>query len=121
MELSHLRAFVAISETSNFARAGDKLHLSAPAVFAQIRQLEDEIGEKIYVRAGKLLALTGAGEVLLRHAKAILNEHDLAIAAAREAKDVRRGFLRFGCPPHTSMRIAPHLLRAFLARYPGVE
>jgi DNA-binding transcriptional LysR family regulator len=121
MELSHLRAFVALSETANFVRASNKLHLSPPAVFAQIRQLEEEVGGKIYERAGKSLVLTVAGQVLLRSAKRILTEHDLAFVAIRETTDVKRGLLRFGCGPHTSVRIAPHLLRAFLNIYPKVE
>ena len=121
MELSHLRALVALSETTNFVRASNKLHLSPPAVFAQIHQLEEEVGGKIYERAGKSLVLTVAGQVLLRSAKRILTEHDLAFVAVRETTNAKGGLLRFGCGPHTSVRIAPHLLRAFLNIYPQVE
>ena len=48
MEMSNLRAFVVLGDLHNFARTGEQLHLSKPAVFGQIRQLEEEIGEKLY-------------------------------------------------------------------------
>jgi DNA-binding transcriptional LysR family regulator len=121
MELSHLRTLVALSETTNFVRASNKLHLSPPAVFAHIRQLEEEVGGKIYERAGKALVLTVTGQVLLQSAKRILTEHDFAFVAIRETMDVKRGLLRFGCGPHTSVRIAPYLLHAFLKSYSHVE
>jgi DNA-binding transcriptional LysR family regulator len=121
MELNQLRALVALSETTNFVRASDKLHLSPPAIFAQIRQLEEEVGAKIYERAGKSLVLNVTGQVLLRHAKQILAEHDLALVAVKETKDAKHGLLRLGCGPHTSIRVLPHLLHSFLDGCPLVE
>ena len=50
MELAHLGRSVALRELASLARAGDRLHLSPSAVFCQIRQLEDELGQKLYER-----------------------------------------------------------------------
>ena len=50
-----------------------------------------------------------------------VQQHDEAISVALEVSGVKRGHLRFGCGPHTSICIIPHLLRAFLALYPNVE
>ena len=121
MELSQLRAILALKELSSFAKAGQQLHLSPPAVFGQIRQLEDEIGEKLYERIGKRLQLTSAGELLAERARAILREHDETLIALKELSGVKRGVLRLGCGPHGSITIVPHLLRAFLAAYPNTE
>src|SRR5574340_1313043 len=55
MEMSQLRSILALKDLASFARAGEQLHLSPPAVFGQIRQLEDELGEKLYERIGKRL------------------------------------------------------------------
>ena len=121
MELSQLRAILALREVASFARAGQQLHLSPPAVFGQIRQLEDELGEKLYERIGKRLQLTAAGELLADRARLILKEHDEAVIALKELSGVRRGVLRLGSGPHGSITIMPHLLRAFLSEYPNTE
>ena len=60
MEVSQLRALLALRDLASFTRAGEQLHLSPPAVFGQIRQLEDQIGLRVYERIGKRLLLTRA-------------------------------------------------------------
>jgi DNA-binding transcriptional LysR family regulator len=121
VELSHLRALIGISELANFRKAGEQLHLSPPAVFDQVRQLEQQAGQKLYERAGRKLVLTEAGMLLLSYARRILQEHDEALNALHELSGNQRGLLRFGCGPHISVAVVPHLLRAFLGKYPGVE
>ncbi len=121
MELSHLRALIAVSESGNFGRAGQILHLSAPAVFDQMRQLEANVGAKLYERSGRKLVLTEAGGLIHAYAQRILREHDEALQAVGELAGLRRGHLGFGCGPHISVSVVPHLLRAFLGQYPNVE
>lgn len=121
MELSQLRAILALREFASLARVGEQLHLSPSAVFCQIRQLEDETGQKLYERIGKRLRLTAAGELLVEYARSILETHDAALTALREQSGNKRSLLRLGCGPHSSLRVIPHLLRAFLARYPNTE
>jgi len=121
MELSQLKAILALQELASLARAGEQLHLSASAVFCQIRQLEDEIGQKVYEHVGRKLLLTGTGELLARHARKILSAHDAAVTAITEQGSTRKELLRIGCGPHGSVRIAPFLLRAFANRHPHSE
>ena len=121
MEISQLRAIVALRELASLARAGEQLHLSPSAVFCQIRQLEDEIGQKLYERIGRNLRLTSTGELLAGYAVKIVKGHDTAVAALKERSATRRELLRIGCGPHSSLRVIPHLLRAFVNRYPGTE
>jgi len=121
MELSQLRAIIALGELASFSKAGEYLHLSPPAVFGQIRQLEDELGQKLYERIGRRLHLTDAGELLVKHAKTIVEKHDEAAAALRELSGVTAGVLRIGCGPHGSICVLPHLFRAFLAAHPNTE
>ena len=105
---------LALQEVASLARAGEQLHLSPSAVFCQIRQLEDEIGQKLYDRLGKKLHLTGTGELLAQHARKILGAHDAALQEVREQSATRKELLRIGCGPHGSVRIAPFLLAAVL-------
>jgi DNA-binding transcriptional LysR family regulator len=121
MEFSQLRALIAINDLGNFTLAGKKLNLSPPAVLKQIRQLEEELGAKLYERIGKLLGVTPVGQVIVRYGHCILRQHDEAIVAAREVGDIKRGSLHFGCSAHTNNCVIPPLLRAFLALYPKIQ
>jgi DNA-binding transcriptional LysR family regulator len=121
MELNHSRALIAIGELSSFSKAGERLNLSPPAVFAQVHQLEAELGEKLYERSGRKLVLTPAGRLLLEFCRRLILVHDEAVGAIKELSGVQRGSLYLGCGPHISVSIVPHLLRAYLSRYPNVE
>ena len=121
MELAHSRALIAVGELGSFNKAGERLHLSPPAVFAQIHQLEAELGEKLYERAGRKLALTPTGRILLDHCRRLILVHDEAVGAVRDLSGLQRGSLYLGCGPHISVSIVPHLLRAYLAKHPNVE
>lgn len=121
MELSHSRALIAIGELGSFSKAAERLNLSPPAVFAQIHQLETELGEKVYERSGRKLVLTPAGRLMIDYCRRLLRVHDEAMNAVRELSGVHRGSLYLGCGPHISVAIVPHLLRAYLSRFPNVE
>ncbi len=121
MELSHLRALIAVAEFGTFGKAGVRLNLSAPAVFDQLRKLEAEVSVKLYERMGRRLALTEAGTLLADHARLMLREHDSVFSALQELRAGERGLVRFGCGPHISVSVVPHLFRAFLKSHPNVE
>lgn len=94
MELPQLRAILAPRELASFAKAGERLHLSPPAVFGQIRQLEEELGEKLNERLGKRLQLTATGELLAEYAKTIVQQNDDAVRALTGQGGGKRGLLR---------------------------
>jgi DNA-binding transcriptional LysR family regulator len=79
-----MRALVALGELASLVKAGKRLHLSPPAVFAQIRQLEGELGEKLYERTGRKLVLTPAGRLTMNYCRRLIRMHDKAVAAVRE-------------------------------------
>jgi DNA-binding transcriptional LysR family regulator len=121
MELSQLRAVVVLGELASFSKAAEVLHLTPPAVFSQIRHLEEEIGAKLYERVGNRLELTAHGKRLVERAKEILRIHDESLAELREFQGDSAAVLRIGCGPHSSVHILPHLLRALLQARPGTE
>lgn len=110
-----------LKETCSLAKAGEFLHLSSSAVFCKIRQLEDEIGQKLYERVGKRLELTEIGRLLVEQAESILRVHDDALALLRERGGQARSLLRLGSGPHGSLRVVPDLLKAFLAAHPNTD
>src|ERR1700751_1305506 len=83
VELRHLRYFVAVAETENVSRAALKLHLSQPALSRQIRDLEDEIGFRLFERTAKSVRLTNAGRAFVDEARAILKQADEAVLKGR--------------------------------------
>src|SRR5712671_4842140 len=83
MELRHLRYFVGVAEMENVSRAALKLHVSQPALSAQIRDLEDELGFLLLKRTAKSVSLTEAGRTFLNEARAVLQRADEGVKKAR--------------------------------------
>lgn len=79
MEIYQLRYFVAVAETANFTKAAERCFVSQPSLSQQILNLEAEVGQKLFHRLGRKVALTEPGQVLLDHARRILMEADNAL------------------------------------------
>src|ERR1700761_9468963 len=103
MELRHLRYFVAVAEQENVSRAALKLHVSQPGISRQIRDLEEEIGFKLFERSAKSLKLTNAGKIFLAEARAVLQRVDDAVKTARAAANTIGGELHVGYAPSLSV------------------
>jgi len=89
MQLGQLAYFVAVAEEAHFTRTAERLGIAQPAVSVQIRRLEAELGERLFLRGPRAAALTAAGEALLPHARAAL----AAVEHGREAVAALRGLL----------------------------
>jgi DNA-binding transcriptional LysR family regulator len=72
MELYQLRSFAAVAEVGHLTRAAEKLHISQPAVSAQIKALEDELGVALFERVSSGMVLTAAGRKLLPAASSVI-------------------------------------------------
>lgn len=96
MEIRQLRAFVAIAESGTFTAGAQRVHVTQAAISMQIRQLENELGAKLFVRAPRRVILTEAGEHLMHRARLILREHDAAQDEIAELAGAERGRLRIG-------------------------
>lgn len=111
MELRHLRYFVGVAEQGSVSRAAEKLFIAQPALSAQIRQLEDEVGARLFVRLARGVRLTQAGESFLDDARAILARAQQATVRAREQQAGQRATLRLGLVPSTTHSVLPGLLQ----------
>lgn len=121
IELRHLRYFVAVAEELNFSRAAERLHVAQPALSAQIRALEAQLGCKLFVRTTRKVALTPHGRLLLEEASEILRRTDAAVAKLAAAARGERGILRIGFAAHGAGEIGMEILRRFGEEFPGVE
>ena len=88
--------FVEIAKHGSFSRAGQKVFRSQPAVSAQIRQLEQEYGEKLFDRGRKSVRLTSAGEALFEYACAGSNLRQESLRAVADKATTPRGMLTMG-------------------------
>jgi DNA-binding transcriptional LysR family regulator len=89
-----LRSFVSGIELGSFAKAAERLGRSTSAVSAQLKKLEDQAGTPLLRKAGRGMALTDAGEVMLGYARRLLDLNDEAAAAIRGSE--LRGAIRLG-------------------------
>ena len=94
MELRQLVYFDAVARHSGFTRAAEHLCVAQPAVSAQIRRLEAELGTRLLERTTRRVRLTQAGEVLLARARRILEELDGARSDLDQLAQVLRGRVR---------------------------
>jgi DNA-binding transcriptional LysR family regulator len=120
MELRQLAYVVAVAEEGSFTRAAAREHVAQPAVSAQVRRLEAELGQALFARGPGPVTLTAAGEAVLPLARAALG----AAAGVRTAVDQLAGLVRgrvaVGVVPSVTDRLAG-VLAAFHAEHPGVE
>jgi DNA-binding transcriptional LysR family regulator len=96
MELYQLRTFLAVAEEANLTRAADRVHTSAPAVSAQIKALEEELGVRLFDRTSKGMALTAAGERVEKEARRTLAAAQGLRATAAELRGTAVGTVRMG-------------------------
>jgi LysR family transcriptional regulator, hydrogen peroxide-inducible genes activator len=111
MELEQLRQFVQVADLKNFTRAAAACDMSQPALSRSIIRLEEELGQPLFDRQPRNVALTDAGKLLLGRARQILAMVDDVTTAIGD--DGHTGKLRIGAIP----TIAPYFLPKYLARF----
>ncbi|AKH81871.1 LysR family transcriptional regulator [Streptomyces sp. CNQ-509] len=121
MHLQQLRYFAAVADTRHFTRAAEREHVAQPSLSQSVRALERELGAELFHRARGHITLTDAGEALLPLARRILADTETARREVQEVAHLRRGRVRLGATPSLCASLVPDALRAFHARYPGIE
>lgn len=121
MEMNQLRYAVAVARAGNFTRAAEQCRVSQPSLSQQIQKLEDELGERIFDRLKRETKLTTYGEVFIRRAVRILEEAELALREASDARSLLSGTLTVGVLPTIAPYLLPDTISAFVQKYPGVE
>lgn len=96
MELRHLRCFIAVAEELHFARAAERLHIEQSPLSRTIKELEEDLGEQLFVRTSRSTRLTRAGKLFLEHVPRVFT----ALQQARDSvKAAANGY-------HSQLRIA---------------
>jgi DNA-binding transcriptional LysR family regulator len=121
MELRQLVYFDAVARHGSFTKAAQRLHVAQPAVSAQIRRLESELGTTLLERTTRRVALTHAGELFLARTRRVLAQLDAARGDLAELSAVLRGQVRIGATQVLGSLDLPACLALFRRSYPGVS
>ncbi len=121
MEFRHLRYFLAVADELHFTKAAEGLPVSQPALSAQIKQLEQEVGVPLFDRVGRSVQLTRAGSIFREHARRALREMELAQVAIAEEEGLQRGTLTVGVVQTVNAYLIPDIVGRFSTLHPLIS
>lgn len=121
MDLKRLRGFVTVAESGSVSAAAARLRLTQPALSRQIRDLQDELGLRLFEPLGRGLRLTGEGEEFLPQAQDLLGHAGALVERAHALARGDAGVLRVGATGHALESIFPGFLRRYAQDRPGVH
>ena len=120
LNFHHLRYFWAVAKEGNLTRAAGQLHVSQSALSAQIKELETQLGQALFQRTGRTLALTEAGQLAFAYAETIFATGNELMSVLREGRRDERQVLRIGAVATVSRNFQENFIRPVLDR-PDVE
>ena len=120
MELYQLKSFLAVVAERNLTRAAEKVFTSVPAVSAQIKALEEELGVQLFERSSRGMTLTAAGEKLAEEARRTLDAAQRLRQAAAQIRGEVQGWLRMGTVTDPLALRLGEVLVKLAERHPGI-
>ncbi len=121
IELSHLRVFLVAAEELNFSRAAKRLHMSQSAVSQSIQALERAYNTELFIRGGRSVELSEAGQTILPMVREVLLAARLLEDSLYEINNQIGGELLIGCSTSAGRYLLPILLAEFRQSYPAVH
>jgi LysR family transcriptional regulator, transcriptional activator of the cysJI operon len=116
-----LKVFQCVAHQLSFTKASDELFITQPAVTRHIKELESEYKVKLFDRIGNKIALTHAGEILLKYTEHILTLHNEVKFELSRLKGSMEGDLRLGASTTIAQYVIPPVLADFHERYPEIR
>lgn len=121
MDVRDLQIFLSVAKHLNYTRAAEEVNLSQPSVSVRMRQLERDLGSKLFEQLGKKIALTEAGQLLILFATRVIATMSDARHAIDELQGLERGLLRIGASTTPGMYLIPGTIAHFKQRYPRID
>lgn len=118
--LSQLRTFCTVARLNSFSRAAEKLHLTQPAVSAQVVALEDFLEVKLFDRIGKKISLSEPGRVVLQAAEEVLDRLARLDQELSDLVQLKAGRVAIGASQVVGVYLLPELLARFRGEFPGI-
>jgi DNA-binding transcriptional LysR family regulator len=120
MDFDQLETFLEVARLSSFSRAADKRFRTQPAISAQIRAIEEEVGAKLLDRSGGKVALTAAGKIFQKYAEETVQSRRNVMTMIAEMERVPGGEIVVGANEGTCMYVLPEVFAHFKKQYPTV-
>jgi LysR family transcriptional regulator for metE and metH len=120
LEVRHLQLVAAVADVGSLTKAGDQLHVTQSALSHQLRDIEERLGAALFLRLGRRLVLTPAGERLLESARDVLDRLRQAEESIRQLGRTAGGVLRITTECSTCYHWLPALLAPYRERFPAM-
>ena len=120
MTLTELRYIVAVAETRHFGRAAERCFVSQPSLSASVKNLEEELGVKLFERGKRGVFVTESGAQIVAQARRALEEAGRVKTVARQGRDPLKGVLRLGIIHTIAPYLLPDLVGALRRTAPGM-
>ena len=121
VDANDLILFVRVVDAGSFSQAAERAHLPKSTLSRRLTLLEEALGEKLFVRSTRRVAITAFGERILEHARRLVDETEEVAALAQHRQETPHGDLRVSMPPDLIEFDFVAFCQAFQARYPAVR
>lgn len=121
MDFDQLNTFLEVARHNSFSRAAERCFRTQPAISAQIRALEEEVGVRLFDRSGGKVSLTSAGKVFRAYAETTMEERRKIIATLGDMDRVPRGQIVVAANEGTCLHVLPEVFSDFKVKYPKVN
>lgn len=121
MEIRVLNYFVETANKRSMTKAAKKLHVTQPTLSKQLKDLEDELGQKLFTRSNYSINLTPEGEILYKRAIDILSIVSKTESEFESMKDFNGGDLHIGCAESQGISIIAKVVKSLQKKYAGIK
>ncbi|WP_321329003.1 selenium metabolism-associated LysR family transcriptional regulator [uncultured Ilyobacter sp.] len=121
MTLRKLEIFYCVAEKLNMTTVSKEMYISQPAISQMIKEMEEELGVKLFNRLGKRLYLTDEGELFKTYSRRMMNLYQEFEEVLDEKKDLKKGKLKIGASSTIGIYVMPQIIREFIKDYPEID
>lgn len=121
MNLKQLKYVQVLSTEGTFSKAAQTLHISQPSLSQYVKNIEKEIGQELFIRAGGNVRLTEAGRIYIDAGRKILDIEQQMQNALVDIAQNKKGKIVVGISPHRSVHLMPFVVKKFHELYPGIQ
>lgn len=121
MNINHLRLFYAVAKAQSFSKAAEDIFVSQPSISVQVKNLEQELGVKLYRQVGRKIVLTDIGITVYQYAKKVFQLVDELDVYIQDYKGLNKGRLLVGASTTPGIYILPKILGQFKKAFSSIE
>lgn len=118
IDINKYKVFLAVAEFKSFSKAAEYLYISQPAISHSIKELEEQLNTKLFIRTKKSVSLTEEGEKIKIYIRNAFNTISLGEKLLKENKNDLNGIIRIGIYSHISLFMLPNIIKKFKQKYP---